>query len=266
MPPPRTAAPGATRPASIQPPGLAAPLLSLEEAARCLEAGGIVLFPTETLYALGCRADKPEACARLCALKRRPQGSPLPLLAADTAQAALAVQLEAAPPALTETFWPGPLSLLLPGRPHIAPQARNAAGLAALRVTPHPLAARLARLAGGALTASSANFSGHAPASRLADVDAALLDALGRLARGDGSAGACRAETLRAGMLPARTPLAGILAASADAEPAGGPPSTLVQPLWRQAGATPGRVPLRLLREGAIPAAALVAAGFALRP
>lgn len=252
----RTAARRATRPATIQPPGLAAPLLSLEEAARCLEAGGIVLFPTETLYALGCRADKPEACARLCALKRRPQGSPLPLLAGDTAQAALAVQLEAAPPGLTEAFWPGPLSLLLPGRPHIAPQARNAAGLAALRVTPHPLAARLARLAGGALTASSANFSGRAPASRLADVDAALLDALGRLARGDGSAGACRAEMLRAGML----------AATADAEPAGGPPSTLVQPLWRQAGATPGRVPLRLLREGAIPAAALVAAGFALRP
>lgn len=238
------------------PPGFAAPLLSLEEAARCLEAGGIVLFPTETLYALGCRADKPEACARLCALKRRPHGSPLPLLAADTAQAALAVQLEAAPPGLTEAFWPGPLSLLLTARPHIAPQARNAAGLAALRVTPHPLAARLARLAGGALTASSANFSGRAPASRLADVDAALLDALGRLARGDGSAGACRAET----------PLAGVLAATGDTEPAGGPPSTLVQPLWGGAGATPGHVPLRLLREGAVPAAALVAAGFALRP
>lgn len=202
------------------------------------------------MYALGCRADKPEACARLCALKRRPHGSPLPLLAADTAQAALAVQLEAAPPGLTEAFWPGPLSLLLPCRPHIAPQARNAAGLAALRVTPHPLAARLARLAGGALTASSANFSGRAPASRLADVDAALLDALGRLARGDGSAGACRA---------------GVLAATADVEPAGGPPSTLVQPLWGEGGAGPGHVPLRLLREGAVPAAALTAAGFALR-
>lgn len=212
------------------------------------------------MYALGCRADKPEACARLCALKRRPHGSPLPLLAADTAQAALAVQLEATPPGLTEAFWPGPLSLLLPGRPHIAPQARNAAGLAALRVTPHPLAARLARLAGGALTASSANFSGRAPASRLADVDAALLDALGRLARGDGSAGACRA-----GMLRAKTPLAGVLAATADVEPAGGPPSTLVQPLWGEGGAGPGHVPLRLLREGAVPAAALTAAGFALR-
>ncbi|WP_301188331.1 L-threonylcarbamoyladenylate synthase, partial [uncultured Desulfovibrio sp.] len=94
--------------------------LSLEEAARRLAAGGIVIFPTETLYAIGCRADKPDACARLCALKGRPAGSPLPLLAADAAQAARAVRLEAAPLPLLRRFWPGPLSLLLPALPELA--------------------------------------------------------------------------------------------------------------------------------------------------
>lgn len=215
--------------------------LSLEEAAHCLAAGGIVIFPTETLYAIGCRADKPGACARLCALKGRPAGSPLPLLAADAAQAARAVRLEAAPP-LLRRFWPGPLSLLLPALPELAPQVRNAGGLAALRVTPHPLAARLAALAGGALTASSANFSGAVPAPRARELDAALLAALAaQEAAPDGCA---------AGLLAARAP---------EEEPGGGLPSTLALPL----SGSGGRL-LRVLRQGAVSAEALTAAGFRL--
>lgn len=215
--------------------------LGLEEAAHCLAAGGIVIFPTETLYAIGCRADKPGACARLCALKGRPAGSPLPLLAADAAQAARAVRLEAAPP-LLRRFWPGPLSLLLPALPELAPQVRNADGLAALRVTPHPLAARLAALAGGALTASSANFSGAAPAARAGELDAALLAALAaQEAAPDGCA---------AGLLAARSP---------EEEPGGGLPSTLALPLSGSGGRS-----LRVLRQGAVSAEALAAAGFRL--
>ncbi|MDE7371431.1 MAG: Sua5/YciO/YrdC/YwlC family protein, partial [Desulfovibrio sp.] len=158
-----------SHPQSPSPGGATRPQLrrlGLEEAAATLAAGGIVIFPTETLYAIGCRADKACACARLCALKGRPQGSPLPLLAPDVVQAAKAVRLDEAPRGLIERFWPGPLSLLLPALPLLAPEARNTEGLAALRVTSHPLAAKLAALAGGALTASSANFSGGAPAAR----------------------------------------------------------------------------------------------------
>ncbi len=216
--------------------------LSLEEAARRLAAGGIVIFPTETLYAIGCRADKPDACARLCALKGRPAGSPLPLLAADAAQAARAVRLEAAPLPLLRRFWPGPLSLLLPALPELAPQVRNAAGLAALRVTPHPLAARLAALAGGALTASSANFSGGTPAARARDLDAALLAAL--------AAPEAAAHGPAGGLLVARAP---------EEEPRGGLPSTLALPLSGSGGPR-----LRLLRQGAVSAQALMAAGFRL--
>lgn len=200
-----------------------------------LAAGGIVIFPTETLYAIGCRADKAPACTRLCALKGRPHGSPLPLLAADVVQAATAVRLDAAPAALVERFWPGPLSLLLPALPALAPEARNAEGLAALRVTSHPLAAKLAALAGGALTASSANFSGAAPAAHADELDPALLAALAR-------------ESKDTGLLAARFP---------EEEPRGGLPSTLVQPL------SGGRA-LRLLRAGSVSAEALKTAGFRL--
>ena len=184
------------------------------------------------MYAIGCRADKARACASLCALKGRPEGSPLPLLAGDVAQAARTVRLAKAPPSLTALFWPGPLSLLLPAMPGVAPQARNAGGLSALRVSPHPLAATLAKLAGAALTASSANFSGAPPAARAEDLDPALLAAL---ATGG----------VPAGLLVARSP---------EEEPRGGPPSTLALPLG-------GRT-LRLLRRGAVSAEALAEAGF----
>lgn len=200
-----------------------------------LAAGGVVIFPTETLYAIGCRADKARACARIREIKGRPGDSPLPLLAADREQAARTVRLEAAPERLLAAFWPGPLSLLLPALPGVAPEARNGEGLAALRVTSHPLAARLAALAGFALTASSANFSGGAPAARAEDLDAALLDAL---ALSDGEAGL-------------------LAAATAGEEPLGDAPSTLAQPLEGLGGFA-----LRLFREGAVSAKALADAGF----
>lgn len=214
--------------------------LNLQEAAACLAVGGIVIFPTETFYAIGCRADKSQACARIFALKGRPPHSPLPLLAADMDQAARSVQLNTAPRQLLERFWPGALSLLLPVQPGLSCQVCNGAGLASLRISPHPLAARLARLADGALTASSANFSGQTPAAHAKDLDECLLAELAR--KSDSSC-----------------PCGLVLAQSPDEEPAGGLPSTLAQPL-----ATATGFRLRILREGAISAQALKDAGFHL--
>ena len=225
---PRPSSPDAARPPALR-------RLGLEEAARCLAAGGIVIYPTETLYAIGCRADKAEACARICALKGRPGDSPLPLLAADIPQAGRAVRLDGAPRRLLDAFWPGPLSLLLPALPAVAPRARDARGLSALRVTPHPLGSRLAALAGFALTASSANFRGAAPAARATDLDPALMAALARAGSDNGL----------------------LQAENAAEEPGGGAPSTLAR-----ACAGPGGPFLRLLRRGAVSAGDLAAAGF----
>lgn len=205
-----------------------------------------MVFPTETFYGLGCLAADATAVARIYQLKRRPVQRPLPLLAADAAQAGAVVRLEAAPQALTERFWPGPLSLLLPARPGLpAPlvsagaEKGGTAGKAALRVSSHPLAACLARLAEGALTASSANLSGRAPARRLEELDPELLAALAALGH-----------------------LGGLLPAVSQAEqPHGGAPSTLVEPL---SPGGDGRPRLRLLRAGAVSAQALTQAGFAL--
>ncbi len=216
-------------------------VLDLEAAARCLRRGGVVIFPTETFYGLGCLAADAAAVGRIYQLKRRPVQRPLPLLAADAAQAGNVVRLEAAPPELVARFWPGPLTLLLPARPGLPEPLLSAGGKAAVRVSPHPLAARLAHLAGGVLTASSANLSGRPPARTLEELDPELLSALAE----SGDAG---------GLLPAL---------SEAEQPAGGEPSTLAEPLPESpAGEEGGCARLRLLRVGAVGVRALTDAGF----
>lgn len=226
--------------------------MELAAAARFLRNGGVLVFPTETFYGLGCLAANAEAVARVYQLKRRPVHKPLPLLAAHAVQVDAVAELAAMPQRLL-AFWPGPLTVLLPARPCLPPALVNGQGLAAVRVTPHPLAAQLAEQAGGALTASSANLSGGAPVCSPGDLDPALLEALRRMAQNMPCSSGCASQTPKA---EASLPLA-----LGGPLPAGGLPSTVVEPLSGGAGGA-GR--LRIVRAGAVSAAALEAAGFAL--
>jgi len=229
------------------------PGLNLDDAALWLRRGGALVFPTETFYGLGCLATEAEAVARVYQVKRRPVHKPLPLLAANEAQADRVVDLAAMPEGL-RPFWPGPLTVLLPARPCLPAPLVNDRGLAAVRVTPHPLAAQLALRSGGALTASSANLSGGAAARKPEDIDAALLEALLEMSRGLVAATAARNEAATASQILAVPVLLG------GPLPAGGKPSTVVEPVAGCGGAGT----LRVVRAGAVSAASLEAAGFTL--
>ena len=226
--------------------------MELAAAARFLRNGGVLVFPTETFYGLGCLAANAEAVARVYQLKQRPVHKPLPLLAAQAAQVDAVAELAAMPKGLL-TFWPGPLTVLLPARPCLPPALVNGQGLAAVRVTPHPLAAQLAEQAGGALTASSANLSGGAPVCSPDTLDPALLEALRRMAQGMTCPAGCAAQAAKTAV-PLPLALGGPL-------PAGGLPSTVVEPL---SGGDGGAGRLRIVRAGAVNTAALEAAGFTL--
>ena len=238
--------------------GCAGPLagMDLAQAADFLRSGGALVFPTETFYGLGCLAANAEAVARVYQLKRRPVHKPLPLLAAHAAQVEEVADLAAMPRGLL-AFWPGPLTVLLPARPCLPQALVNSEGLAAVRVTPHPLAAQLAVAAGGVLTASSANLSGGEAARMPQQLDPALLEALRRMAFTmpppvSGNSG------LEKQNIPLPLLLGGPL-------PAGGQPSTVVQPLGRGGnGAGASATSLRIVRAGAVSAARLEAAGFLL--
>lgn len=213
---------------------------------RYLRLGELVIFPTETFYGLGCLAANARAVEQVYQLKRRPVHKPLPLLAADEAQVETVASLAGMPSALRD-FWPGPLTVLLPARQGLPPALINSRGQVAVRVTPHPLAAELARRAGGPLTASSANLSGGNAARSSEELDMRLLAALDKVS----SAGHGASKT-HAIPEPHAVLLVGPM-------PSGGLPSTIVEPLVDARG---DMTRLRIARAGAVSMRALEAAGF----
>jgi L-threonylcarbamoyladenylate synthase len=145
-------------------------------AARTLSGGGLVAFPTETVYGLGADAANPEAIARLYQAKGRPAFNPLIAHVSDLAATQRVAQFDATALALAEAFWPGPLTLVLP-KARTCPVADLAtAGLdtVAVRVPAHPVARDLLRKFGGAVVAPSANLSGHVSPTTAAHVQSDL--------------------------------------------------------------------------------------------
>lgn len=142
-------------------PGAGGPELAL--AAQAIRSGRLVAFPTDTLYGLAADPRSPEAVARLFALKGRKVGKAVPLVAADLEQVTACAVLTPAARRLAERYWPGPLTLVLPSRPGLVPALLGDGATIGIRVPNHPLARALARHAGHALTATSANPSGTLP-------------------------------------------------------------------------------------------------------
>ncbi|HZP71190.1 MAG TPA: L-threonylcarbamoyladenylate synthase [Pseudolabrys sp.] len=153
---------------------------AIETAARCLAAGGLVAFPTETVYGLGADAANGEAVARLYAAKGRPAFNPLIAHVADADTARRTGTFTDAAAKLAAAFWPGPLTLVLARHPHCRVADLALAGLdtVAVRVPAHPVAHALLNAFGGPIVAPSANRSGHVSPTSAAHV---LADLRGRI-------------------------------------------------------------------------------------
>jgi L-threonylcarbamoyladenylate synthase len=134
----------------------------LDAAAARLRAGGLVAFPTETVYGLGADAANPEAVARVFALKGRPADHPLIVHLGRAEQLAAWV---AEPPEaawrLAERFWPGPLTLVLPKAAGVPGAVTGGQDSIAVRVPGHPVALALLGAFGGGIAAPSANRFGR---------------------------------------------------------------------------------------------------------
>lgn len=138
----------------------------IRQAVRVLRQGGVIIFPTETVYGLGAAQTNPRAQRRIFQLKGRPKNKPLIVHIAK--KSALQVFASHVPPLarkLAREFWPGPLTLVL--------QARSRKTIA-LRMPNHPVALALIRAA-GPLAAPSANFSGEKPPTRVSEIPVALI-------------------------------------------------------------------------------------------
>jgi len=156
----------------ILPSGAAA----VAAAARSLAEGGLVAFPTETVYGLGADATNPAAIARLYQAKGRPAFNPLIAHVGDIAAARRIARFDAPAIALAEAFWPGPLTLVLPKTPDCTVAELATAGLEtiAIRIPAHPVAREILRVFRGPVVAPSANLSGHVSPTTAAHVQSDL--------------------------------------------------------------------------------------------
>jgi L-threonylcarbamoyladenylate synthase len=159
-------------------------------AARRLADGGLVAFPTETVYGLGARADDDAAVAAIFAAKGRPTDHPLIVHVADLARALrFAAALPDAARQLAEAFWPGPLTLIVPRAPGQASAAAGGQDSIGLRCPAHPVAQALLRAAAAlgvaGVAGPSANRFGRVSPTRAAHVVQEFGDALWVLDGGD---------------------------------------------------------------------------------
>jgi L-threonylcarbamoyladenylate synthase len=184
------------------------------EAVAVLRAGRLVAFPTETVYGLGADALRPEAVAAIYRAKGRPGDNPLILHLAQ-AEDLVAVAGEVPPVAwrLSRAFWPGPLTLVLPGRPGVAEAARAGLSTVAVRLPASPLARALARGLGRPVAAPSANRSGRPSATRAQAVleDLGDREELGLVLDGGPTAAGVESTVLDVTVEPARLLRAGAL-------------------------------------------------------
>lgn len=184
----------------------------IKAAAEALRAGGLIAFPTETVYGLGADASQPEAVARIFAAKGRPADHPLILHVGSVWE--VEPWVASMPPAVARLgarFWPGPLTLVLPRSERVPDAVTGGQPTVAVRVPDHPVALALLHAFGGALAAPSAN-----PYGKISPTTAAhVADQLGDVIDGVIDGGACkvgiestildltrsRARVLRQGMI-----------------------------------------------------------------
>jgi len=138
----------------------------LKCAARIIRQGGIIAYPTESVYGLGCDPENPTAVLKILAIKNRPVTKGLILIAADLQQLQpyMATLQKPVLKRIRKT-WPGPVTWLVPASPHVPVWLRGAHDSIAVRITAHPLAAALCTMIDGALVSTSANIH-HQTAAR----------------------------------------------------------------------------------------------------
>ena len=134
----------------------------IEKAAEILRAGGLVAFPTETVYGLGADASNPAAVRKIFAAKGRPADHPVIVHIADMSELKhWAAEVPRAAWLLAEKFWPGPLTMVLKRSPHVNDLISGGQNSIGLRVPGHPVAQQLLKAFGGGIAAPSANKFGR---------------------------------------------------------------------------------------------------------
>ncbi len=134
----------------------------IAQAVQVLRAGGLVIYPTETMYGIGADALNPEAVTKMLRFKNRPAGKAVSVLVANQEAAEQIVELNDEARRLYRTFLPGPVTVISQSRNAVDPRLQSELGTLGIRISSHPLAQGLAEAFGRPITSTSANASGAA--------------------------------------------------------------------------------------------------------
>lgn len=156
---------------------------ALKPAVKSLRSGGISIYPTDTVYGIGCDPRNEEALNRLLALKGR-SGKPLPLLASSIEVVRLIAEVTPEAEKLMRAFWPGSLTIVLPLKTSLPDQVTMGRPKVGLRVPDHVVARVLAEGTGGLIVGTSANKSGEPPPKSFDEVDPYLKERVDVLING----------------------------------------------------------------------------------
>lgn len=172
------------------------PLASIDAAVAQLRRGGLLVYPTEAVWGLGCDPFQPHAVQRLLDLKQRPVGKGVILIAAGIDQLEPLLDLDALPAARRAAVldsWPGPFTWSLPCAASVPAMLRGDHATLAARVSAHPTVRALCLGFGGAIVSTSANLGGQPPVRQRAQLDPDLLAGVDAIL--DGETGGLLAPT-----------------------------------------------------------------------
>ncbi|MGB9736588.1 MAG: L-threonylcarbamoyladenylate synthase [bacterium] len=142
-----------------------------------LSKGGIMIYPTETVYGIGCDAFNDSAINRIVSLKQRLPDKPLIVLVKDIHMLIeLVVELPSIGVSLINKFWPGPLTLIFNAKPHINKQLTAGTGKIAVRQSPHPFIRSVFELYSHPIVSTSANISNMPPAVSISEIPTSITD------------------------------------------------------------------------------------------
>ena len=242
----------------------------IARAAEVLRKGGLVAFPTETVYGLGANALDPAGVARIFAAKGRPATNPVIVHVADPHEVqALVADWPAIAARLAERFWPGPLTLVLPRRETVPDIVTAGGPTVAVRLPAHPIALALIRAAGIPIAAPSANLSTELSPTLARHVLRGLDGRIDMLLDGGPTAGGLESTVLDVSVLPPRLLRPGLVS-PAEIESITGPIEHVSSCTAGQAAPSPGmmsrhyapRTPLELANGGRTRVKELAGAGL----
>jgi L-threonylcarbamoyladenylate synthase len=150
---------------------------AITRAADLIRTGGLVVFPTSSFYGLGAQALNPDVVERVFQVKERDPEKPLLILiASETDLDALVQSIPQTAKHLMEVFWPGSLALVFKAKDSLPPNLTGYTKKIGIRLAGHPVASSLTTVVGSPITGTSANLSGHAPCSAVADLEPNFRD------------------------------------------------------------------------------------------